>query len=172
MMELLSTGKWVWVDYTIAGILLFSAVIGLLRGFIKEAFGLLTWIVALSLATRYCHEFSALFQNTITSPVARIGLAFTGLFIATLILGRLIGFLLSQLLEKTGLSISDRLLGMGFGMIKGAVLVAILVMLAGLSALPGDPWWKQSQLIPPFQSLAVWLKDHVPSKLTDYIKYR
>jgi len=99
----------------------------------------------------------------------RVRVAF---FFATLILGSLISFLLSQLIEKTGLTGSDRLLGMLFGIARGAVLVSLLVMLAGLTPLPEDPWWKQSLLIPPFQALAMWLKTHMPTGLADYIHYR
>ncbi|MDD1621741.1 MAG: CvpA family protein [Methylococcaceae bacterium] len=172
MPDFLSTSQWVWIDYAIAGIIAISAVMGLLRGFIKEAFALLTWIVAIWVGMQYSRDLSIILEKTITYPSARIAVAFAILFFATLILGGLINFLLSQLVEKTGLTGSDRLVGMGFGIVRGAVLVAVLVMLAGLTPLPEDPWWKQSSLIPPFQSLAVWLKDHIPSGLAGYIKYR
>jgi|APLak6261663543_1056040.scaffolds.fasta_scaffold12219_2 membrane protein required for colicin V production len=172
MLDFLSTSQWLWIDYAIAGIIAISAVAGLMRGFIKEAFALLTWIVAVWVGMQYSRDLSAVLQNTISYPSARIAAAFAILFFATLILGGLINFLLSQLVEKTGLTGSDRLVGMGFGIVRGAVLVAVLVMLAGLTPLPEDPWWKQSLLIPPFQSLAVWLKDHIPSGLTGYINYR
>lgn len=172
MPDFLSTSHWVWIDYAIAGIIAISAVAGLLRGFIKEAFALLTWIVAVWVGMQYSRDLSIILEKTIAYPSARIAVAFAILFFATLILGGLINFLLSQLVEKTGLTGSDRLVGMGFGIVRGAVLVAVLVMLAGLTPLPEDPWWKQSTLIPPFQSLAVWLKDHIPSGLAGYIKYR
>lgn len=172
MTDFLSTNQWLWVDYTIAGIVLFSAVAGLLRGFIKEVFALVSWMVAGWVATQYCHDFSQLLQNSIALPSARIGVAFAGLFVAALIAGALIGFILSQLVQKTGLTVSDRLVGMGFGLIRGAVLVAVLVMLAGFTPLTEHSWWKQSRLLPPFQSLAVWLKDRIPSNLAEYIKYR
>lgn len=172
MPDFLSTSNWVWIDYAIAGIVAVSAVAGLVRGFIKEAFALATWIVAIWVGMQYSRDLSPILQNTVSYPSARIALAFAILFFATLILGGLINFLLSQLVEKTGLTGSDRLVGMGFGIVRGAVLVAVLVMLAGLTPLPEDPWWKQSLLIPPFQSLAVWLKDHIPSSLAGHINYR
>lgn len=172
MPDFLSTSNWVWIDYAIAGIVVVSAVAGLVRGFIKEAFALATWIVAIWVGMQYSRDLSPILQNTVSYPSARIALAFAILFFATLILGGLINFLLSQLVEKTGLTGSDRLVGMGFGIVRGAVLVAVLVMLAGLTPLPEDPWWKQSLLIPPFQSLAVWLKDHIPSSLAGHINYR
>lgn len=172
MADFLSTSQWIWVDYVIAVIVGISAVAGLIRGFVKEAFALFTWIVAVWVGMHYSRDLSPLLQNTITYPSARIALAFAALFFATLIIGALINFLLSQLVEKTGLTGSDRLVGMGFGLVRGAVVVAVLVMLSGLTPLPEDPWWKQSKLIPPFQSLAVWLKDHIPSGLAGHLNYR
>lgn len=168
---LFATSQWLWVDYMIAGIIFISAVLGLLRGFIKEAFALITWVVAIWVASQYGHDLSLLFQNSISYPSARIALSFAALFFATLILGSIISFILGQLIRSTGLSGSDRLLGMIFGLIRGGILVALLVMLAGLTPLPADPWWKQSQLIPPFQSLALWLKQLIPVNLADYIKF-
>jgi membrane protein required for colicin V production len=61
---------------------------------------------------------------------------------------------------------------MFFGIARGMVVVAVLVMLAGLTPLPEDSWWKESKLIPPFQSLAVWLRDQVPSSMAGYFNYQ
>jgi membrane protein required for colicin V production len=172
MQDFLETSKWVWIDYTIAGIMLFSAVVGLLRGVVREVFALATWIAASWVGMNYSHDFSLLLTNKISFPAVRIGITFAALFFATLLLGSLINFLLSQIVRKTGLTASDRLLGLVFGFIRGAVLICLLVMLAGMTPLPQDPWWKQSRLLPPFQSLAVWLKDRMPSNMTAYINYR
>ncbi|MDD2759710.1 MAG: CvpA family protein [Methylomonas sp.] len=172
MLDALSIDKMIWIDYAIVALVLISAIIGLIRGFIKEAFALFTWIVAIGVGLHYSRDFAVLLQTVISYPSARIATAFIALFFMTLILGGLISFLLNQLIEKTGLTGTDRLLGMLFGIIRGAVLVSVMVMLAGITPLPEDPWWKQSLLIPPFQSLAVWLKDHIPSDLMGYIHYR
>ena len=169
--EILSTSQWVWVDYAIAGIVAISAILGLSRGFIREAFALITWVAAIWVASHYSHDFSILLQSSISYPSAQIALSFAGLFFATLILGSVISFILVQLIRSTGLSGSDRLVGMIFGFIRGAVLVSLLVMLAGLTPLPADPWWKKSQLIPPFQTFAIWLKQQIPANLADYIKF-
>lgn len=172
MSDVLNFDKMIWIDYAILGLVSISAIIGLIRGFIKEAFALLTWMVAIGVGWHYSRDFAVLLRNQIDYPSARIATAFILLFVMTLILGGLIGFILNHLIEKTGLSGTDRLVGMVFGIARGAVLVALLVMLAGVTPLPEDPWWKQSRLIPPFQSFAVWLKDHIPSDLAGYIHYR
>lgn len=162
----------IWIDYAITAVVLMSAIMGLWRGFIKEAFALCIWVVAIWVGIHYSRDFSLLLQNVITYPSARIITTFIGLFVATLILGSVISFILNHLIEKTGLTGTDRLLGMLFGVLRGAVLVAVLVMLSGLTPLPEDPWWKHSVLIPPFQTFAVWLKTHIPTELAGYINYR
>lgn len=172
MLGTLSPDKMVWIDYVISGVVFISAIMGLLRGFIKEAFALLAWMVAIWVGVNYSRDFSALLQNMISYPSARIATAFAVLFFMTLILASLISFLLNHLIEKTGLTGTDRLVGMMFGVARGVVLTAVMVMVGGVTPLPEDSWWKQSQLIPPFQSLAVWLKGRIPSELAGYINFR
>jgi len=156
----------IWIDYSIIGIILISAVIGLFRGFIKESFSLVIWAIAIWVGLTFSRTFSV-FIDFIKSPSARIIVAFVILFLITLILGALISYLLGELVKKTGLTGSDRFAGMIFGITRGLIVVSIIVMLAGLTPLPEDPWWKESVLIPPFQSLAVWLRDLMPLGMND-----
>lgn len=172
MFDALTLDNMIWIDYAITCLIVVSAVIGVVRGFIKEAFALAAWVIAVGVGMHYSRDFAVLLKDVISYPSARIAVAFGLLFFMTLILGSLISFILHHLIEKTGLTGTDRLLGMVFGVGRGAVLVSVLVMLAGITPLPEDPWWKQSSLIPPFQSLAVWLKDHIPSDMAGYIHYR
>lgn len=161
----------IWIDYTIVGLVLISSVIGLLRGFIKEAFSLVIWIVAIWIGLTFSREFAVFLEEWVDYPSARIAIAFALLFLVTLILGALISYLLGELVRRTGLTGSDRFAGMIFGIARGLVVVSIAVMLAGLTPLPEDSWWKESMLIPPFQSLAVWLRDQIPSGLAGYVNY-
>ncbi len=162
----------IWVDYAILGLIFISLVIGLFRGLIREAFSLFTWIIAIWIGLSFSRKFSVFLEPVINYPSARIAAAFVVLFFVTLILGGIISFLLSALVEKTGLTGTDRFAGMLFGIARGMVVVAVLVMLAGLTPLPEDSWWKKSKLIPPFQSLAVWLRDQVPSSMAGYFNYQ
>ncbi len=162
----------IWIDYAIIALVFISSVIGLFRGFIKEAFSLLLWVLAIWIGLNFSREFSTFLEGMITYPSARIAAAFALLFFITLILGSLISYLLGELIEKTGLTGSDRFAGMIFGIFRGMVVVSLAIMLAGLTPLPEDPWWKESTLIPPFQAFAVWLRDHIPSGMASYINYR
>ena len=161
----------IWIDYAILGLIGISLIIGLIRGFVKEAFSLAVWVVAIWVGLNFSREFSGFLASMISLPSARIAAAFAILFLITLIVGGLIGFLLGELVKKTGLTGSDRFAGMLFGIVRGMVVVAVCVMLAGLTPLPEDSWWQESVLIPPFQSLAMWLRDLIPSGVAGYVNY-
>lgn len=161
----------IWIDYTIIALIAISSAIGLMRGFIREAFSLAMWVVAVWVGLKFSRSFSGFLGDFISVPSVRIAVAFALLFFLTLILGSIISYLLAELVKKTGLTGSDRFAGMIFGIARGFVVVAIAVMLAGLTPLPEDAWWKESTLIPPFQSLAIWFREHIPSGLTDYMNF-
>jgi membrane protein required for colicin V production len=172
LQDFLAINKWGWIDYAIAAMLLLSCGLGLVRGFIREMLSLASWVAAIWVCTQYSQDASALLQDKITIQPVRLAVSCAILFFATLFVGSLITSLLSQIIKKSGLSGTDRLLGFGLGLVKGAVLIAALILLAGSSHLPEDKWWRQSQLLPRFQPLANWLKDHIPPNLAAYINYR
>lgn len=161
----------IWIDYSIIAVVVFSLLIGIIRGFIKEVLALISWAVAIWVGFHFSRSFAALLETQIAHPTVRLAAAFGILVIVTLILGAMIGFLLNELVKKTGLSGTDRFIGMFFGIARGVLLVSILVLLAGFLPLPEEPWWKESQLIPHFQKLALWLRHYIPSGLADFIKY-
>lgn len=162
----------IWIDYAIIALIAISSIIGLFRGFVKEAFSLLLWVLAIWVGLNFSREFSIFLESMISYPSARMAAAFALLFFITLIIGSLISYLLGELIEKTGLTGSDRFAGMIFGIARGMVVVSLIIMLAGLTPLPEDPWWKESALIPPFQSLAVWLREQIPFGLAGHFNYR
>ncbi len=162
----------IWIDYAIITLVVISAIIGLFRGFVKEAFSLGIWILAIWIGLNFSRSFSTFLDSAISLPSARMAVSFAVLFFLTLIVGGLVSYLLSALIEKTGLTGSDRFAGMIFGLARGVVVVALMIMLAGLTPLPEDPWWKESSLIPPLQSVAEWLSQQVPSGMANYIHYR
>ncbi len=161
----------IWVDYAILGIIGLSSLVSLLRGFMREAFSLAAWILAFWISWTFFRDLSVHLE-WFTVPSVRLGAAFAILFLITLILGALVNYLVGQLVDKTGLTGTDRMLGVFFGAARGAVLVAIMVLLAGLTPLPNDPWWQQSQLIGYFQDLALWLKDLLPPDIADRFSFK
>ncbi|ENA36542.1 hypothetical protein HMPREF1487_04706 [Pseudomonas sp. HPB0071] len=148
-----------WADWAIIGVIAISSLISLKRGFVKEALSLLTWIVAGAVAWLFGGALSQYFNDYIQIPSGRIIAACALLFIATLMVGALVNFLLGELIRVTGLSGTDRFLGMAFGAARGGLLIVVLVGLLSLAPVQQDPWWKQSVLLPHFLLVADWSKN-------------
>ena len=161
----------IWVDFVILGIIALSAVIGLFRGFVKESFSLIVWVAAFWLSWTFFRDLSQYLIQWISLPSARLGISFALIMISVLIVGGIINFLLAQLVEHTGLSGTDRMLGVVFGIGRGAIIVAIIILLAGLTAMPQDPWWNNSMLISHFQEISVWLKQFLPEDIASHFSY-
>jgi len=155
----------VWVDIVIVGIILISTLISLFRGFVKESISLATWILAGILAVRYMDVLAALLENSIESVTIRMAAAFAVLFIVTLIVGAIINYIISQMVNKTGLGGTDKALGMVFGMGRGVLIIVMLLLLAGLTPMPDELWWKESLLIEYFSSISVWVREFLPQDL-------
>lgn len=160
-----------WVDFLIIGLIAVSAVISLFRGFVKEAISLATWVVAFWISLAYATALSELLPAAVSDHTLRIGIAFAGLFIVTLVLGGVVNVLAGQMVKRTGLSGTDRSLGVVFGLLRGALLVALLVLLGTLTVMPSEPWWLESKLLPFFQNLAIWLRGFLSEDLAAHFVF-
>jgi membrane protein required for colicin V production len=160
-----------WIDLVIVAIVVLSVAIGAFRGFIKESISLATWIIAIIVAWIYHPDLASVFVGHIDSPTLRLGIAFAILFIVTLIIGGLVNFVLGELVEKTGLTGTDRVLGAVFGVLRGILVVAVLVLLAGLTPLPHEAFWDQSLFLGYFERMAIWMRDFLPPDIASNFVY-
>ncbi len=151
-----------WVDLIIIAIIVISALISLVRGFVKESISLASWVVAGFIALRYFAALADVLEPYIESPTIRSGTGFAILFLCGLIVGAIINFMASQLVSKTGLSGTDKSLGVVFGAARGIIIVIMLVLLAGLTPMPSESWWKDSTMVEYFAGMASWIKDIMP----------
>lgn len=148
-----------WVDWSIIVLIAVSGLISLTRGFVREALSLVVWIAAGAVAWLYGGALAGHLVPYIELPSARVIAACAILFVLTLMVGALLTHLLGLLVNATGLSGTDRLLGMVFGVARGALLVVIVVGLLSLAPVQQDPWWQQSVLLPDFLMIADWSKN-------------
>lgn len=156
-----------WVDLIIIAIIIISALISLVRGFVKESLSLASWILAGFIALRYFTPLADLLEPYIESPTIRTGSGFAILFVCSLIVGAIINFMASQLVTKTGLTGTDKSLGVVFGGARGVLIVTMLVLLAGLTPMPTEPWWNDSSMIEYFSGMANWIKDILPQDVAN-----
>ncbi len=160
-----------WLDFAFIAVIVMSALISLIRGFVKESISLVTWVVAGFLAFRYFVPLSDMLGSLIESPTLRGVVAFGLLFVATLIVGAIINFIVSQLVTRTGLSGTDKSLGVVFGAARGVLIVAILVLLFGLTPMPQSDAWKDAATIGFYQQIAEWLRAVVPTDAADNFSF-
>lgn len=151
-----------WIDLIIIAVIALSALISLIRGFVKESISLVTWVVAGVLALRYYSPMADLLEPFINAPTLRQWVGGGILFVATLVVGAIVNWIVSQLVSKTGLSGTDKALGVVFGAARGVLIVTMVVLLASLTPMPEAPWWQESTMIDFFQQLAEWIRGIIP----------
>ena len=160
-----------WVDYVIIGIIALSAIISVVRGFVKEVLSLLAWALSIWVAFSFSGPLSPLLSEYISTESIRLIAAFTTLFVITLVLSALVNHIISTIVEKTGLSGTDRSLGIIFGLLRGITIVTLIVLLAGTTPIPNDTWWQNAVLIEHFEKIAVWVQQFLPVGLAEYVHF-
>lgn len=143
-----------WADLAVLAIIGVSAVLSLFRGFVREAIALAGWIAGLWFAFNFLHVGAEWFVRWVESPEIRLMLGFVVLLGAVLVVAGVVARLAGGLVDVTGLGGTDRVLGMVFGAGRGALIVSVLVLLAGFTDLAAEPWWRESVLLPRFEDLA------------------
>ena len=160
-----------WFDYVIVGVIALSVVISIFRGFVRDALALLVWVFAVWIAWAFFRDLSEHLVPWIDVPSLRLAAALAILIVGVLLVGGLITYLIGELVDRTGLSGTDRLLGTVVGAARGVVLVAVLVLIAGLTPLPQDDWWKESRLVGYFEETAIWLRELLPPDVAERFKF-
>ena len=129
-------------DIAIVAIVAISGLISLVRGFVKEAMSLVIWVAAFAVAMTFKEMVADRLVNFIALASMRQLAAWAGLFVGTLLLGAMVNFLLGKLVSSTGLSGTDRTLGLVFGVCRG-LLVVLAIGIILPKAVPVDqaPWW-------------------------------
>ena len=151
-----------WVDYVIIAVIGLSVITGLFRGFVKELIALSVWVLAIWLALNYSQIVSIWLQSYIADKSIRTVAAFVAILVVTVIAGGLVNALLSFILHRSGLSGTDRLLGMGFGFLRGVFIVTLLMLVVKMTSMPYQEYERQSVLYAQFNPLVACLYGYTP----------
>jgi membrane protein required for colicin V production len=142
------------VDYVILSIIAISALIGLARGFLREILSLAIWALAVILALGFADQMVPLLPKRIDGESLRFVAAFAVIFVGTLLAGAVVQWLVGQMVASTGLSGTDRLIGLVFGALRGAV-VCIVAAIALRPFMAEQAWWQESRVMPALSAFEV-----------------
>lgn len=158
-------------DYTVVVIIGLSVLVSVVRGFTREALSLAGWVIAFIAASAMSGIASGWFATLIKDDSLRVAAGFGLVFVVTLVLMSVVAIVASRLLKKAGLGLEDRLLGGFFGFARGLLIVLVLVLVSGLTALPRQPVWSDAILSPPLEALAAAMKPWLPQAVARYLSY-
>lgn len=147
------------IDYLLIGILGASAIVGVLRGFVKEALSLMGWILAIWGAWRFGPAVAAWLPDFLDDGTVKIWIARLTVLIGVLFVSGLLSWLVSMLIDKSALSGTNRVVGMVFGLARGVVFAGFAVYLLEVAGLDEEPWWPDSKLIPYVAPIAQKLSE-------------
>jgi len=137
------------LDWIILAILLVSTILSAFRGFVREALALGSWILAVIVARWFAPILSMHLSPYIEMASARTLMVSGILIVGTLIVCGLLTRVLGGRISVYELSATDRLLGLVFGFLRGALLVLLgVTALHYFTPVAQDPWWQASRLVP------------------------
>ena len=134
-----------WVDATLLGVLVLSIIVGLVRGFVFECLSLAGWLVAWFVAQWAAPQLAPRVPVGVPGSGLNLGVAFVLAFVAAMVVWALLSRLIRMLIPATPLSVPDRLLGAGFGVLRATVLLLAVATAVWLTPAAQSQGWRNSQ---------------------------
>ena len=160
-----------WVDFVIIGIIAISVVVSFFRGFLREALSLLVWGLAIYFSLTYYGVLEPLLPSGYGLPsTVRLVLSGVAILLGVLIIGGIFTWIIGSIFDKSGMSGTDRVVGILFGGLRGVVLVVIIVLIVSFLPFKNEPWWTQSKVVPHFTEMAEWVKARLPDEIPAYFE--
>lgn len=159
-------------DYVMLLVLLAFAVTGAIRGFVLEVLSIVLWPLSALIAWLLADQAAGIFASIIGEPALRIVAAFVLIFILVFIVGTVVVYLIHRALPLRGvLRKPNVMLGGVVGLVRGAIIIVIVFLVAGITSLPQRPWWRDSALAPHFEKVAIAVGAYMPRDIARHIKF-
>ena len=160
-------------DYVVATLVIASVLLGVLRGVVGEIIALLAWVMAFFAARWWGEDIAQIFfSGLIADPSFRLVAGWVVLFVGVLVLMGLLRLAVRGMLKAVGLGLSDRLLGLFFGLARGLLIVLVLIALGGMTALPKEKWWREAHFAPPLETAVLASLPWLPPEMSKRIRFR
>lgn len=158
-------------DYIVIAVVLASLLFGLWRGVIGEVIALVAWGLGIFAAVHYGDWVGQRLLSGLEDPLLRLAGGCVLVFIAVLFIMALLRMATQKLVQVLGLTVSDRLLGMCFGLVRGLLIIFVMVAIGGMTSAPSQVWWRQATLSPPLETAVLALKPMLPQDLAKRIRF-
>ena len=160
-------------DYVVIAIVSASMALGVWRGVVGEIIALAAWVLAFVAARWWGSEVAqVVFSGLITDPALRIVAAWVTVFIAVLVLMALLRLAVHGMLKALGLSLTDRLLGVIFGLARGLLIVLVVVAVGGMMSMAKEKWWSDAYFSAPLETAVLAGKPWLPPEVAKRIRFR
>ncbi|HEX3350002.1 MAG TPA: CvpA family protein [Acetobacteraceae bacterium] len=154
-----------WVDLVVIAIVVFSALLAFMRGFVRELLGIGAWIGAAAWALTTGPIVQPRFEEWIGNPDIATPAAYGAMFLAALIFISIIANIIGGVVRGSLLGGIDRTLGVVFGLVRGAALVIAAYILCGM-VIETDRWPEpvlQARTLPIAYQGAMWVTGFLPA---------
>jgi len=160
-----------WLDYAALTILVASVLWGIWRGLVREVIAIASWVLAFLGANLFAGPLGDALPKALPTPEIRVAVAFVVVFIAILAVCALVSRMLSKLVHVAGLGELDRSLGGVFGVARALLILLAFALVAGLTALPRQPVWRNSITGPLLAQAVLAIKPWVPPSFGLRLRY-
>ena len=158
-----------WIDIAIISIIFVSTLVSIARGFVREAMSLVIWSAAAWASFRFSGAVDAWLTDKIANPMIRLAVGCAAVFLVVLLFGTMVSRIICLIVQKTGLSSTDRVFGMLFGAARGVLIVTVLLVFARLVPLTKGVSWQQAWLVKQFKPLETQVGALVTKHLARYL---
>ena len=132
---------------------------------------LAAWILAFLMANTFAPDFARFLPSAVPAGSLRLLASFVSVFALVWFLVTLLAILLATLIKAAGLGLPDRIVGCGFGLVRGVIVLVTVVILAGLTSLPQQALWRNAMFSAPLEAAALAARPVLPVWLAKRIRY-
>jgi membrane protein required for colicin V production len=157
------------LDWVFAGVLAASFLLGAWRGLVYEVLSVVSWVAAFLLAQLAAPNVAAWLPMGQSPQPLRYAAAFLLVFVVVVFAGGLIAWLVKKLVEAVGLRPVDRVLGAGFGLLRGVLLLMAIAIVVNMTPLHREGWWTESEGAAMSSAAVKQLKPVLPERFGQYL---
>jgi membrane protein required for colicin V production len=152
------------LDGLVLVVILISALLAMLRGFVREVLSIASWVAAAAAAYFFYDDLLPLVRQYVSNEYVSLGIAIGAIFFITLIIVSIITMKISDFVIDSKIGILDRTLGFVFGAARGLLLIVVAMLFFNFLVPPVQQpaWVAQARSKPMLDNLGTQLVAALP----------